>query len=267
MIRKCLISRSLCVLLCLFGFTWQSVASEKYVIAAAELSGLFQTEEKPEGQGVYHRLLSRILVESGLYDSYQIVVMPMKRAKADFLRKAYACYSPGLETFEDDEKAALPKNLLSSKPFNRAMVRVVSASVDRLVAGPADVTAKDAISVVHGVPVNDEMKRMIENSGKTFTVHSELENLKLLVSGRVDLIFAFYPDIVFAYKELGMDSHFPYDEHYAPLVIHDNIICHAEHKQAFDKIQLRLERYKQQGLLKLLLQDYYIVDEPDGTEN
>lgn len=236
-----------------------SLAEERKVIAAAELSGLFQTNTKGlPPSGVYYQLLSQILSETELAQSYQVVVMPMKRAKANFLRRNFACYSPGLETFSQAERDVLPDELLSSQAFNMALVRVVSTEPHRLVSGVEDVTSNDVVSLVRGIPVSAAMQHMMSKARRTFTVQTELENLKLLISGRVNLIFAFYPDIVFAYKELGIEAHFPYQENYSPLVIRDNIVCHSEHKQAFDLIEAKIIEYRQSGMLRTLLKDFYL---------
>ncbi|GGO70991.1 hypothetical protein [Bowmanella pacifica] len=182
----------------------------------------------------------------------------MKRAKANFLRGSFACYSPGLETFSQTERDVLPGDLLSSQAFNMALVRVVSTEPHRLVSGVEDVTSKDVVSLVRGIPVSAAMQQMMGKARRTFTVQTELENLKLLMSGRVNLIFAFYPDIVFAYKELGIEAHFPYQANYSPLVIRDNIVCHSKHKQAFDLIEAKIIEYRQNGTLKTLLKDFYL---------
>lgn len=238
-----------------------ALAEERNVIAAAELSGLFQIGDKgKEPTGVYYHLLSQILSETDLAQRYQVVVMPMKRAKASFLQGHFACYSPGVETFEEAERNLLPRDLLSSRAFNMALVRVVSTHEHHLVSSVDDVSNQDVISLVRGVPISETMQKMMAKARKTFMVQTELENLKLLLSGRVNLIFAFYPDIVFAYKELGLKEHFPYAEYYSPLVIRDNIICHAEHKQAFTLIEAKIDQYRQDGTLKRILQDFYLND-------
>lgn len=102
-----------------------ALAEERNVIAAAELSGLFQIGDKGnEPTGVYYHLLSQILSETDLAQRYQVVVMPMKRTKASFLQGSFACYSPGVATFAQAERNLLPPDLLSSQAFNMALVRV-----------------------------------------------------------------------------------------------------------------------------------------------
>ncbi len=66
------------------------VASEtgaKKVIVGAQLTGLFHIPGEHEGPGVYHEILQRALVESGLADQLEIIVMPMSRAKRGFVNK------------------------------------------------------------------------------------------------------------------------------------------------------------------------------------
>lgn len=237
----------------------------KFQIAAAELSGLFDTpastEQHQSQSGVYYQLLSQILQETGLASRYQLVVLPMKRAKADFARGLFACYAPGLDTFDMSERDLLNPQLLSSSPFNYAMVKVISLPGTPLVKSAADVTGKDQISIVRGVPISPQMQRMLDNAQHFYTVGSERENLQMLMSGRVKYSLVFYPDVLAAYRELGLAEQFPYERTYTPSTIRDNLICHAEHKNAFVKIEAAILRYQQQGKLKTVLREYYLPPE------
>lgn len=242
-----------------------STGGEKLQIAAAELSGLFNapvtTSQSPAQSGVYYQLLSQILQETGLASRYELVVLPMKRAKTDFARGLFACYAPGLDTFDAPERALLNSKLLSSTPFNYAMVKVISRPGAPLVKSAEDVTGKDQISIVRGVPISPQMQRVLDNAQHFYTVGSELENLQMLMSGRVNYSLVFYPDVLAAYRELGLTEQFPYDQNYSPSTIRDNLICHPEHKSAFAQIEAAIVRYQQQGKLKTLLQEYYLPPE------
>lgn len=238
---------------------------QKFQIAAAELSGLFNapdiTSQARSQQGVYYQLLSQMLQETGLASRYELVVLPMKRAKADFAKGLFACYAPGLDTFDAPERALLDSQLLSSTPFNYAMVKVISRPGAPLVTSAADVTGKDQVSIVRGVPISPQMQRILDNAQHFYTVGSELENLQMLMSGRVNYSLVFYPDVLAAYRELGLKQQFPYDHNYSPSTIRDNLICHAQHKSAFEKINTAIQRYQKQGKLKKVLQEYYLPPE------
>lgn len=238
---------------------------DKYQIAAAQLSGLFNTPadagQTQTDAGVYYQLLSQILKDTGLASQYEIVVLPMKRAKNDFARGQFACYAPGLDTFDAPERQLLAKDILSSSPFNYAMVKVLSRPKHTLVKSAADISGKDLISIVRGVPVNAQMQRILDNAMQSYTVNSERENLQMLMSGRVNYSLVFYPDVLAAYRELGLTEHFPFDKKYSPLTIRDNLICHQRHKKAFLQIEAAIKRYQQQGLLQKILLDYYLPAE------
>lgn len=242
---------------------------DKYQIAAAQLSGLFNTPAEgaqPQDAGVYHLLLSQILQDTGLASQYEIVVLPMKRAKNDFARGQFACYAPGLDTFDAAERQLLPDNLLSSSAFNYATVKVLSRHQQPVVKSAADIHPKAVISVVRGVPVNPQMQRIMDNALKFYLVGSENENLQMLMTGRVDHILVFYPDVLAAYQQLGIKKHFPFDQQYSPLTIRDNLICQPSHKKAFLQIEAAILRYQKQGLLPKILGDYYLAKDFDTAQ-
>lgn len=242
-------------------YAWAEPENEKFIIAAAELSGLFNLSgpsEAPQPEGIYYQLLQRILQETGQATHYQIVVMPMRRAKQMFKLQQAACYVPGLDTFDPDEKAQLPANLNSSTPINRALVRVLSHDPQRLISKPEDIRKADSISVVRGVPVSAEMNLMLQRAGSHFLVSSEQENLKLLSIGRVDFVLAFYPDVIHAYQNLGITHPYPFNPNYSPLEIIDNVLCHLQHDAIIKLIDTKLIQYNQDGTLLQLLGESYL---------
>lgn len=243
----------------------QAQNANKHQIAAAELSGLFNAPSNPGATstadaGVYYHLLSRLLEETGLDQDYDIVVLPMKRAKVDFSRKYFACYAPGLDTFDPIERESLPKDILSSSAFNHAIVKVLSQKNRAVVKALQDISKKDTISIVRGVPISPEMQQILDKASKFYLVNSEYENLKMLISGRVNHSLVFYPDVIAAYSQLGITEHFPYDKDFSPHTIRDNLICHQEHQSAFNKLEQAIQRYRQQGLLQKMLLDYYMPE-------
>ena len=233
-------------------------AAAKQIIAVAELSGLFQHAANNQHQGVYHALLTKALADTKLSDQYIIEVMPMKRAKLEFLKQTVACYAPGEDTFDGSEGMALPKNILHSTPFNKALIKVVSNNPKRVISNVGQINNSDIISIVRGVPSSRELDRIKEKAKIVIEVNSEMESLQLLLLGRVDLILAFYPDINFAYKELNIHPHLPYSNNYSPVSINDNIICHPSYKKDFEKINKKITEYLQNGEIEILLNDYFI---------
>lgn len=241
------------------------VQADKHQIAAAELSGLFKAPSSSggtitESAGVYYHLLSRLLEETKLDQHYEIVVLPMKRAKVDFSRKYFACYAPGLDTFDPTERQALPKDILSSSAFNHAIVKVLSQKNKPVVKTVEDISSTDTISIVRGVPISPDMQRILDKASKFYLVTSEYENLQMLMSGRVTHSLVFYPDVTAAYHQLGIKDHFPFDNSFSPHTIRDNLICHKEHQSAFVKIEQSIQRYREQGLLQHILLDYYMPE-------
>ncbi|MBV2129303.1 hypothetical protein [Arsukibacterium indicum] len=246
------------------GISCFASEEERHIIAASELSGLFTLRQPGLGStvvfdGAYYQLLRNVLEAAGLAKQYRIEVMPAKRAKLEFIKGNAACYAPGLQTFSPDELALAPDTVVSSLSFNRAKVRVISATARRLVSGINDIRRSDVISLVYGVPVNAEMQHMLDRARDSVMVNSEVDSLKLLRSGRVDLILAFYPDVIFAYQELGISDEYPFDKSYSPLQINDNVVCHLQHKDAIDAINIKLAQYQQNGTLQRILGPLYIA--------
>ncbi|MCC2618141.1 hypothetical protein LJ739_17935 [Aestuariibacter halophilus] len=237
-------------------------APQRQIIAAAELSGLFHhAPDNPRiNQGVYYTVLQQALTDSALNDQFEIIIMPMKRAKAGFISREFACYSPGMDTFDDPVERAQLGDVLGGITFNSAIVRVVSRTSDELVYRETDITRQDVLSMVRGTPMSHAMRRMAEAAGQLFNVRSETENLNMLINGRADHIMVFYPDVIFAYRSLGIEHHFPYAASFSPLVIGDGLICHSAFADAYASLQSVLETYRRDGTLHRLLGDYYLLD-------
>ena len=237
-------------------------ASQQKVIAAAELAGLFlstaQIDHKGElSQGVYHDLLTNILTDTGLWAEYTIMVLPMKRAKSGFLKKRYACYAPGLDTFDNKNRLLKDHGILVSKPFNHAFVRVASRSEDLIVSSIDDIQPNHTISIVSGVPANNTMRAMLDKAQMTFEVTGELANIQMLKTAHADHAMLFYPDARFAYQQMGISQPFPHDRQFIPLKIDETLICHDTYRKAFNTIQSALTQYENSGRLKQILGDYY----------
>jgi hypothetical protein len=237
-------------------------AHQRQVISAAELSGLFHDTEQQQERGVYFDLLAQILRETGLNNSFEIIVMPMKRAKMGFIHHDYACYAPGIDTFDSQTEANLLADVLITTPLNKAIVRVVSAQHKPVIKRLEEIGSDDLISMVRGTPLSLQMQQAVKRARQLFLVNSELENISMLQNGRVNHLFLFYPDAVFAYKKLGISKHFPYAKQFAPLVIDDTVICHRDYASAFALINEKIKQYQRDGTLQRMLGDYYMIDSP-----
>jgi hypothetical protein len=249
-------------LCCLVQVNAQAPVQQKNIISTAELSGLFHITEQRQDKGVYFDVLAKILHETGLTNSFEIIVLPMKRAKMGFINHQYACYSPGLDTFDSQTESNQLKDVLVSTPLNKAIVRVVSAKHKLVIKGMEEIGPDDLISMVRGTPLSLQMRKAAKRAGQLFFVKSELENITMLQSGRVDHLFVFYPDALFAYKKLGITEHYPYASQFAPLVIDDTVTCHKEHASAFALINAKINQYRRDGTLKRMLGDFYMIDSP-----
>lgn len=253
--------RCLAMFLCCLKLAYAE-AHSRHVIAAAELSGLFQYDEHQQQTGVYFDLLTQILAETGLKNSFEIIVMPIKRAKMRFIHHEYACYAPGLGTFDSETEASLLVGVLESTSINKAIVRVVSAKHRSLIKSVEDIGPKDVISMVRGTPMSSQMQEAAKRAGQIFFVNSELENIRMLQNGRVNLLFLFYPDALFAYQKLGITEQFPYAKKFAPLVIKDTVICHRDYAGAFALINEKIDQYQRDGTLKRIMGESYLIDSP-----
>jgi hypothetical protein len=233
---------------------------DRHILSAAELSGLFHSRQAPqEDRGVYFAVVSQILLETGLSDTYEIIVMPMKRAKLGFINHEFACYAPGLGTFDSQVERSMLNDVLLSKPLNQAIVRVISAKNKPMVKGVDDIKSGSLISMIRGAPLSVQMQDMVNKAGDIVFVNSERENIRMLINQRVDYLFLFYPDAISAYKNLGITEHFPYATQFSPLIIDDNIICHPEFIADFNLINDKIEQYQNDGTLKRILGNTYIV--------
>lgn len=230
----------------------------KHIIVGAQLSGLFHLGKGTEDRGIYFDIIHRALKESGLSNEFEINVMPMSRAKKDFVEKKYACYAPGITSFDLVDEAKDLGHSLISTPLNRASVRVITKFEENMVIQASDIPNHSVLSIVRGTPMSKEMRSIAERATQMFYVNSETENLQMLLSGKVDYIFAFYPDILFAYDQLGIEP-LPYSKSYTPLALDDTVLCHPEFEQAFTRLDEKLMEYKRDGTLKEMLGPLYML--------
>ena len=250
----------------LVAWTVASETGAKKVIVGAQLTGLFHIPGEHQGSGVYYEILQRALVESGLADQVEIIVMPMSRAKRGFVNKQFACYAPGITSFDLEDASLDLQDVLISVPLNKAMVRVISRDEQHLVRQASDIPDHAVLSIVRGTPLSSEMQGIAERVMHLFEVSSETENVQMLNDNKVDYIFSFYPDVLFAYQELGM-SEFPYAVEFSPLTMRDTLICHPGHERLFKAINNKLEEFARSGVLKQMLGDLNMFAEPQAPGN
>ena len=253
--------------LCLLPlFCSANTGNAKKVIVGAQLTGLFHIPGEHEGSGVYHEILQRALVESGLADQVEIIVMPMSRAKRGFVDHQFACYAPGIATFDLEDVSLGLQDVLISVPLNKAMVRVISRDEQRLVHQASDIPDDAVLSIVRGTPLSSEMQEIADRVMHLFEVSSETENVQMLNDHKVDYIFSFYPDVLFAYEELGI-SELPYAKEYSPLTMRDTLICHPAHESLFKAINRKLMEFAKNGVLKQMLGSLNMFAESQGPGN
>ncbi|WP_281556172.1 hypothetical protein [Thalassomonas sp. RHCl1] len=247
-----------------FVFTAFSSLAQKHIIAGAELTSLFEKNgvEDVDGSinhGVYYDIINLLLRATGLDKDYQLMVFPMARAKRGFVNEKFACYSPGIETFDNPQNELSGLRILSGEPINQAIVRVVSRFNEPLVDSVNDIDEKDALSLVRGVPISGKMEVMLNRAGKVYEVATEYENIMMLKLNRVSRIILFYPDAIDAYEKLNLKQHYPYQLAFTPLILNDNIICHQEHEQAFRLMEAELKTLKSSGKLKAMMGNKYMI--------
>lgn len=228
----------------------------KTMIVGAQLSGLFHIPGEHEGPGVYNEILQKAVNESGLADEVEITVMPMSRAKREFVDRRFACYAPGIATFDLNDRTKNLQDVLISMPLNKAMVRIIVREASQVVHQLSDIPDHAVISIVRGTPMSEAMQALAERVMQVFYVSSETENVKMLMAGKVDYLLSFYPDVLFAYKELGMKP-LPYSTDFTPLSIDDTLICHQDHEHIFNIINNQLQAFAQNGTLQQMLGELY----------
>jgi len=237
---------------------------KKDIIAAGELFSRFNkygTFDKDGNvdNGAYYNVITEILKSTGLAQRYELKVYPMDRAKRGFRIKKFACFCPGYEHLDNPELQLKQFKLLNGEPLNKAIVRVISKDRISVATKASDISSSDSVSIVKGGALSPDMKKMLNEAGDVVEVDNELQNLKMLSSGRVSKAVVFYPAVIDAYKALRMEQHFPYDKSFSPLVSRDNIICHGSHLEAFKLIESRLEELKESGEIERIMGEAYII--------
>ncbi|MEW9798486.1 hypothetical protein [Alteromonas sp. CYL-A6] len=246
----------------LMVFTALPGHAAKHVIAAAELTSLFHTipiDEKnfPTSFGAYYDILSKVIDDTGLQDEFELLVIPMRRAKRGFLNKTYACYAPGIDTFDFPDEVESRYDLLTSVPINVAKAKLVSAQGMPVLTSADEVKPDFAISIVSGVPENQEIKHILARAAGVIRVKSEVENLRAVMNHHATHAIIYLPDALLAYEKAGSPVH-NYDEQWDLLTIKDAVTCHADYQGAFNKINQALMTMRASGELKRMLGQFYI---------
>jgi hypothetical protein len=68
-----------------------------------------------------------------------------------------------------------------------------------------------------------------------------------------------YPDVIYAYEQLNITKHLPYDKTFSPMAFNDNITCHKSHIEAFKIIEKELSAMRLSGEMKAILGETYII--------
>ncbi|WP_448212082.1 hypothetical protein [Colwellia sp. MEBiC06753] len=182
------------------------------------------------------------------------------------MHKKVACYSPGMESFNASELnqfsalSITEQDLVDSNDFNQALVKVVALTDEQVAHSVDDIDNTDKVSYVRGIPLSEPLLAILDKAGSVLEVSSEVENIKLLQSKRVDHIFGFYPDILFAYDELSVEQPYPFSKEFTPLKVGDSIVCYKQHAQFIEKFNELLNRFRQDGRLQEILQRSYIPE-------
>ncbi|MFC4349105.1 hypothetical protein ACFO5Q_14720 [Kordiimonas lipolytica] len=202
-----------------------------------------------DGTGFYNDLAHLVLDEIARTPRYDIV--PYRRANRIFAQDKTGCHYPSTLNYMaatgivDDTSG-----LVESYFMLRSVAHIFSRYDTPAVSQKADVTDR-----VIAYPMGAEVPRLLDGFGASFIpVNDEKGKAELLISGRVELMIAYMPDVLFVFRELGKPMP-PYNPSFT--INDDNIaiVCHrtVENEDMIARINARIKTLRDSGELAAFL--------------
>ncbi len=244
-------SKRLKVLPCVFTFilffqTEHTLSATVEVVAPMLPSLLDGNAYSP-----YNLLLDAISIDSKI--DFQLTVLPPMRAIQDFNQGKYDMYYAG-----DISLAKIPS--LESLPFNKLKILLFSAPETTPLRSLNEIRNL-RVSRVRGIRYPMSIENLLTRS--TIITNSENQNIRMLLSGRVDAFFGLVPDVYLSAQELRLHSTLSFDSSISYLQLNDGFLV-AQNKgkkrnnQLLKRINLSIGRLKASGEIERILGIAYV---------
>ncbi|HXA46151.1 MAG TPA: transporter substrate-binding domain-containing protein [Burkholderiaceae bacterium] len=222
-------------------------------IAAIDIPGLLE----PSQNGTYDRVLARIAEMAG--EKWQLNYLPAKRVNAVLTAEGSCAIPYDLHHFNEisaESKGAL----IASLPINVAKVYLFTAP-DSVPLGDIPDKSHFVVGVRRGLPYGQDVDRLLVSHPERFLVaNSEESNIRMLLSGGINAMLAFLPDINHYYQTHPGTPALVFDKEKPIVVYKDSIVCGntPENSHLIDQINNGLTQMRSSGELKKILGQNYI---------
>jgi len=204
-----------------------------------------------DGSGFYNDLARLILDDIANKPGYDLI--PYRRANRIFAQDKSSCHYPSTLNYMaatgivDDTS-----DLVESYFMLRSVAHIFSRYDTEPVTQKADVSGK-----VIAYPMGAEVPRLLDGFGASFIpVNAEKSKAELLISGRVELMIGYMPDVVFVFRELGKPLP-PFDPNFT--INDDNIaiVCHRTpgNEALIARVNDRITSLRESGALAAFLSE------------
>ncbi|WP_286830521.1 MULTISPECIES: hypothetical protein [Kordiimonas] len=204
-----------------------------------------------DGAGFYNDLARLVLGTLDGAPQYDIV--PYRRANRIFAQDESSCHYPSTLNYMAATGIVDDTSDLIESYF---MIRSVAHIFSRYDTPP--VSRKSGVSEkVIAYPMGAEVPKLLDGFGASFIpVNDEKGKAELLISGRVELMIAYMPDVLFVFRELGKPLP-PYDPTFT--INDDNIaiVCHRTpgNEAMLARVNARIATLRESGALAAFLSE------------
>ncbi len=204
-----------------------------------------------DGTGFYNDLARLLLDDIENKPRYDLI--PYRRANRIFAQDKSSCHYPStLNYMAATGIVEDTSDLVESYFMLRSVAHIFSRYDTAPVTEKEDVTGK-----VIAYPMGAEVPRLLDGFGASFIpVNAEKSKAELLISGRVELMIAYMPDVVFVFRELDKPMP-PYDPNFT--INDDNIaiVCHRTpgNEALIAHVNERIVALRESGALGTFLSD------------
>lgn len=224
-------------------------------LSSDEFPGLkvvgFPKEGRLEGDGTgpYANLVRKVMKEAGY--SNQLITVPVLRAMRFFETEGEVCLVPTSKLAVSSQFPTIgPERLVESRPIDYITGHLVTRAGTAPITDPSELQGK-----VLGAWVGVNVKVFFPNSDFTLLkTESEASAIRMLQSGRVDVIWSWIPDVFILYDAMGLGE---------PVLAKDKPIfgssahftCHntPQTRDFMSKIDIVIDRMRLDGRLKKIL--------------
>ncbi len=204
-----------------------------------------------DGTGFYNDLARLILDDIDDKPGYDLI--PYRRANRIFAQDESSCHYPSTLNYMaatgivDDTT-----DLVESYFMLRSVAHIFSRYDAEAITEKSGVAGK-----VVAYPMGAEVPRLLDGFGASFIpVNAEKSKAELLISGRVELMIAYMPDVVFVFRELGKPMP-PFDPNFT--INDDNIaiVCHRTpgNEALIARVNQRIMALRESGALATFLSE------------